>query len=121
MADFSSYFQALENSLGHVAKNAMAKLDHMTFMMAINGLKGTDYESVSIIIDQLVKEHRSVSIPPLYVVAKAHPNMQLRARAQAALKMFDAEARVEELTAGKTMPEGVAALVEHFGNYKKSP
>jgi len=118
MPDFNSYFQSVENLLGGATKGLFAKIDHMTFTMVINGLKGNDYDAVAIIIDQLVKEKRSVAIPPLYVVAKAHPVVPLRAKAQAALKELDPEGAVDRLCEGKSIQESVKALVEHFGNYK---
>jgi hypothetical protein len=120
MPDFASYLQTVENLVGSATKGLMAKLDHMTFKMTINSLKGTDYAAVSIIIDQLVKEHRAVSIPPLYVVAKAHPIAEIKAKAVSALKELDPDGQIEKLTDGKEMPEAVKALVEHFGNFKNS-
>jgi hypothetical protein len=70
------------------------------------------------LIDQLVKEKRPVSIPPLYVVAKAHPLVPLRGKAQAALKTLGVDEEVEKLTQGKEMKDAVKVLVEHYGNYK---
>ncbi|HEY9718759.1 MAG TPA: hypothetical protein V6C69_14910 [Trichormus sp.] len=121
MPDFNSYLQSVENLLGGATKGLFAKIDHMTFSMVINGLKGTDYDAVSIIIDQLVKEKRSVAIAPLYVVAQAHPVVPLRARAQAALRQLDPDGEVDKLAEGKSIQEAVKSLVEHFGNYKASP
>lgn len=121
MANFDSYFQAVENAISGATKGFMAKLDHVTFTMTINGLKGNDYQAVSIIIDQLVKEHRSVSIPPLYVVAKAHPNLRIREKAQSALEQLDAAQQIESLTKDLAMKEAVATLVKHYGNYKAKP
>ena len=119
MADLNTYLHTIEELVNGATKGLFAKLDHMTFKMTINGLKGTDYEAVSILIDQLVKEKRAVSIPPLYVVAKAHPVMPLRSKAQSALKAMDPDNEIDRLTAGKDMKDAVKALVEHYGNYKQ--
>ena len=118
MTDFNSYLQSVETLVTGATKGWFAKLDHMTFKMTINGLKGNDYEAVSILIDQLVKEGRSVSIAPLYVVAQAHPIIPLRKKAEDALHKLDSKHEIEKLTAGKPMQEAVKLLVEHFGNYK---
>jgi hypothetical protein len=120
MPDFTSYLQTVEKLVGSATKGFLGKLDHMTFKMTINGLKGTDYDAVAIIIDQLVKERKPVSIPPLYVVAKAHPIPQIRAKAEAALKQLDPSGEAEKLAHGKEMPEAVKTLTEHYGNFKTS-
>lgn len=119
MADFLSYLQAIENLVGKAGKGLAAKVDQLTFRMVINGLKGTDYEAVSIIIDQLVKEKRPASIPPLYVVAKSHPDQRIRKKAEDALHQLDPEGDAEHLAHDKPMADAVKALVEHFGNYKQ--
>jgi len=118
MPDFTSYLQTVENLVGNATKGFLAKLDHMTFKLTINGLKETDYDAVAITIDQLVKERKPVSIPPLYVVARAHPVPQVRAKAEAALLQLDSSGDIERFTAGKEMAEAVKALVEHYGNFK---
>jgi hypothetical protein len=121
MSDLNIYLQTVEGLVTGATKGFMAKLDHMTFKMVINGLKGEDYQAVSIVIDQLVKEHRPVSIPPLYVVAQKHPNPRIREKALVALNTLDKEKQVEKLTVGKSMQDAVKSLVEHFGNFKQSP
>jgi hypothetical protein len=118
MTDFNSYLQSVETLVTGATKGLFAKLDHMTFKLTINGLKGSDYEAVSILIDQLVKEGRSVSIAPLYVVAKAHPIIPLRKKAEDALHELDSKHEIEKLTDGKSIQEAVKVLVEHFGNYQ---
>lgn len=118
MADLNSYLQYVEGLVGNATKGFLAKLDHMTYKMTVDGLKGTDYDSVAIIIDQLVKEKRSVCIPPLYVVSKAHPVIPIRTKAEKALRELDPAGEVQKLTDGKEMQPAVKALVEHFGNYK---
>ncbi len=118
MTEFNSYLQSIENMVGGATRGFLAKLDHMTFKMTINGLKGTDYEAVAILIDQLVKERKAVSVPPLYVVAEAHPLIPIREKAKAALKALDPQNEIGTITSGKSMQEAVKALVEHYGNYK---
>ncbi|HEY9776878.1 MAG TPA: hypothetical protein V6C81_24150 [Planktothrix sp.] len=118
MADFHTYLQYAENLIGGATKGIFAKIDQMTFKMVIEGLKRDDVQAVSIIIDQLVRERRPVSIPPLFVVAEKHPQEKIRVKAAEALHQLDPEGEVKRLTDGKTIEESVKILVEHYGNYK---
>lgn len=118
MPDFSSYKQAVENVFNLATKGFFSKLDRFTYKMLIDNLKGTDYEQVAGCIDQIVKEKRSTGIPPLYVVAKAHPFVRVRQKAKEALTIMDPDKEVDALTKGKSMEEAVKLLVERFGHYK---
>ena len=94
MVDFHSYLQYAENLITTTTKGFFAKLDGFTFKMMIDGLKREDYQAVTIIIEQIVKERRPVSIPPLYVVAKKHPNDAVRHKADQALNQLDQQGEV---------------------------
>ncbi|HEY9678820.1 MAG TPA: hypothetical protein V6C76_12490 [Drouetiella sp.] len=119
MSDLSNNLEAVEGMLRGAAKGIFAKLDEMTFRMTLNGLKAEDYEAISITIDQLVKEHRAISIPPLYVVSQAHPNVKVRNKAYDALVKIDPSREFEHITEGKPLEEATRALVEKYGNFKK--
>lgn len=118
MSDFVSQMQTVENAIKGTAKGLFAKIDQMTFRMTIDGLKSNDYEALCITIDQLVKEKKPVSIPPLYVVSEAHPNVRAREKAKEAIKSLDPKGEVERLVAGKSIKEATNALIERFGNFK---
>ncbi len=81
-------------------------------------LKSDDPESVRIAIAQLVKEKNPLAIPPLYVVAKAHPGSFLREKAQSALDLIDPQHEAEKIAANKPYKEAVYALVHHYGNFR---
>ena len=99
MSDFLSNLQAVENAVLGAARGVKAKFDSWTFRMLINCLKNDDPTAVSEAIDQLAKEKRPISIPPLFVVARGHPNQMVRERAESAIKQLDEDNEVEELTA----------------------
>lgn len=119
MNDFLSQIQHVESMVKGAAKGVYGMLDQFTFNMLINGLKGNDAQAVIICIDQLVKEKRPLSIPPIYVVAQAHPNDAVKQRAMRALHELDPKGEVEKLTEGKEVKEAVKILVEKYGLYKK--
>lgn len=101
------------------AKGVFNALDHMLYKALIACLKSEDYQAASIAIEQLEKEKKDISIPPLYFVAQAHPNERVRARAKQALATFKKEKEIEALTRDKDLKESVKAMIEHFGNYRQ--
>lgn len=119
MSDFLNHLQMVEEALKGATKGFIAKFDSMTFKMTIGGLKSNDPTAVMISIEQLKKEGRDISIPPLYVVSKAHPVPQVRTKAEEALKELDEDNEIASLTKGKEVKEAVSALVARFGNFKK--
>jgi hypothetical protein len=120
LSEFAAEFTKVADLVGGAAKGVMNKFDQLLFNALIGCLKSNDYEAVKTAIDQLVKENRPVSIPPLYFVSKAHPNDRAREKAQLALKAFDQDAKITEITAGKELKDAVAALVNEYGNYRQS-
>lgn len=119
MSDLASGLQMVENMFRGATKGLFSKIDEMTFKMTLNGLKSEDYDAISITIDQLVKEGKPVSIPPLYVVSQAHPNSRVRTKAYEALKKIDPHCGFEKLTEGLPVEEATKILIEKFGNFKK--
>jgi len=91
----------------------------MLFNALVDCLKGNDYEAARIAIEQLVKEQKPVSIPPLYFVSQAHPNPRIKQKAAEGLRAFKQDKKIEELTTGKEIKEAVNALVQEFGNYQE--
>ncbi len=108
----------VEEAVRGASKGLFAKLDEMTFKATINGLKCDDYAAICITIDQLVKDKKPVSIPPLYVVSQAHPNLRARAKATEAISLLDSKNEVPKLTEGKSLKDSTEALIKRFGNYK---
>ena len=108
----------VEDLFKGATKGIFGKLDQFTFKMTINGLKSEDYEAICITIDQLVKEKKPVSIPPLYVVSQAHPNPRVRLKATEAIRTLDTHSVVPKLTEGKSVQDAARALIEKFGNFK---
>lgn len=119
MSDFLSQLQMVEEAVKGATKGFMAKLDSVTFKMTIGGLKSNDPTAAMISIEQLAKEKREISIPPLYVVARGHPVQQVRDKAEEALKQLDKGNEIPALVKGKEVKEAVVALVARFGNFKK--
>jgi len=118
VSDFAAEFSKVTDMVSGAAKGVLNKFDHMLFNALIGCLKSDDYEAARVAIEQLVKEQKPVSIPPLYFVSKAHPNYRIKEEAAKGLKAFKQEAKIEELTAGKDIKEAVNALVQEFGNYR---
>ncbi|HEY9680907.1 MAG TPA: hypothetical protein V6C86_04930 [Oculatellaceae cyanobacterium] len=118
MTDFRTQLQAFDDFLKTAASGLRQSFDRVTFRMTVNYLKSDDPESVRLAITQLAKEKNPLSIPPLYVVAKAHPSAFLRERAQEALKVLDPEGQAAKIADGKDYKDAVVDLVKHFGNYK---
>ena len=96
----------------------MGKIDQMTFAMLINNLKDTDYHVVAGTLEQLEKEKRPISIPPVFFLAVSHPDARIRARAAKALELIDETGESSKLTSGKRPEDAVRALIEHFGNFR---
>ncbi len=94
------------------------KFDRVTFRMLVDCLKSDDAEAVRVAIEQLAKEKSSVAIPPLYVVAKAHPSLSIREKAAHVLMQLDPSGEAGKIADGKQYKEAVVELVKHFGNYK---
>jgi len=86
--------------------------------MLVDCLKSDDPEAVRVSIEQLAKENNPIGIPPLYVVAKAHPSAFIREKASNALKQLDPQGQATKIADGKQYKEAVVELVKHFGNYK---
>lgn len=118
MSDYGAQFNSVADLVSTATKGIFNKIDHMLFKALIAGLKNEDYQAVSIVIDQLVKEQKLVSIPPLYFVSQAHPNDRVRQKAEVALTTFKQDQKIAELTAGKELKAAVADLIKEFGNYK---
>ncbi len=118
MSDFLKSFQTVEDFVKNSTKGFMQSLDHMTFKATVNMLKSNDPESVRIAIDQLIKEKNPLSIPPLYVVAKAHPSSFLKDKARSALALIDPDHEADKIAGEKPYKEAVFALVQHYGNYR---
>jgi hypothetical protein len=119
MSDFQSKFQSITDIVQGTAQSIMGKIDHFTFKMLVGCLKNEDFESANGAIEQLTKEKRPLSIPPLYYVWKAHPNKRIRERAEKALEVIDDKAAIVEMTEGKSLEEAVKTLIEHYGNFKQ--
>ena len=118
MTDFRTQLQAFDDFLKTATFGLKQKFDNVTFRMTINFLKSEDPEAVRTAILQLAKEKNPLSIPPLYVVAKAHPSPFLRDKAVEALRTLDPEGEAAKIADGKDYKVAVAELVKHFGNYK---
>ncbi len=119
MSDYQQKFQSMTGVVHDAAQSVMNKIDHFTFKMLVNCLKTEDYEACKTAIEQLAKEKRPLSIPPLYYVATAHPNGKVREKAWKALEIIGDKKLIEELTQGKTTEEGVKALIQEYGNYRE--
>jgi hypothetical protein len=118
VSDFASEFSKVTDMVNGAAKGVLSKIDHMLFSALISCLKSSDFEAVKVAVDQLVKEKRPVSIPPLYFVSKAHPIERIREKAKSGLSAFGEDKKIEELTAGKEVKDAVQALIEEYGNYR---
>lgn len=118
MADFVSSFVAFEESLRSAAGNVMGKLDQFTFKMLINNLKSTDYQVVVETLDQLEKEKRTISIPPIYFLSTSHPDNRIRVRAEKALANIDPKGEAAKLVHGKDPKEAVGILIHKYGNFR---
>lgn len=119
MSDFQHKFQSVTDMVQGTAQSIMGKIDHFTFKMLVNCLRNEDFESANTAIEQLTKEKRPLSIPPLYYVWKAHPNQRIRERAEKALEIIDDKDAIVKLTDGKSLEDAVKALIEHYGNFKQ--
>lgn len=119
VSELGAGLELVENMFRGVTKGFFSKIDEMTFKMTLNGLKADDFEAISITIDQLVKENRRISIPPLYVVSQAHPLVRVRTKAYEALTKIDPDREFEHLTEGKPLEAATRILIEKYGNYKK--
>lgn len=108
----------LESFIKETSVSAYKKFDKATYRMLIDGLKGEDPESVKVVIDQLKNERHPLAIPPMFIVAHAHPIEWVRKQAQNALLDLAGANELEGLTSGKTFKEQVKILVEHYGNYR---
>jgi len=118
VSDFSTEFKSFHDTLGKSVKGVLNMIDQWSFKSLVDGLKDNDYDSVATCIDQLVKERKPISIPPIYFVSQAHPNTLVRQKALKSLHLFDRDKEIEQLTAGKTFQEATKALIDKYGNYK---
>jgi hypothetical protein len=119
MSDYQSKFHSITDLVQGAAQSVMSKIDHFTFKMLVNCLKNEDFESANTAIEQLTKEKRPLSIPPLYYVWQAHPSKRIRDRAEKALDIIGDKAEIKSLTEGKNIEDAVRALIEHYGNFKQ--
>jgi hypothetical protein len=118
MSDYGTQFNSVADLVATATKGLYNKIDHMLFKALVACLKSEDYQAVSVAIDQLVKEKKLISIPPLYFVAKAHPNERARKKAEVALTTFNQDKRIAELTEKKEIKVAVTELIKEYGNYK---
>lgn len=87
--------------------------------MLINCLKNPDYQVVVDALNQLEKEKRPISIPPIYFLAQAHPNQRIRLHSAKVLKTLDPDNVVTTIVGNKNPQEAVKALIEYYGNFRK--
>lgn len=119
MSEYKDKFQDLAGFVENAAKSIMGRLDQFTFKMMVDNLKSSDYESVKGTIEQLEREAKPLSIPPLYFVAQEHPVKQVRTRALQAVEKIGDKREIDKLTKGKSTEEAVKALIEEFGHYRQ--
>ncbi len=119
MSDYQNKFQSITELVQGTAKSIMSKIDHFTFKMLVDCLKNEDYEAATTAIEQLAKEKRPLSIPPLYYVWKAHPNARVQEKAMKALEIIGDRKQIDQLTQDKSTEEAVKALIHFYGNYKQ--
>lgn len=119
MSDFAGQFKTFADSLGSAAQGVFNKLDQWSFRMVVDNLKSSDFDVAKESIDQLTKEKRPLAIPPLFFVSKLHPNEYVRAAAVKALKEFDQDKEIEELTQGKPVDDATKALIIKYGNFRQ--
>jgi hypothetical protein len=119
VSDWVSQFKTFNDSIGNAAKNVFNMIDMWSFKAVVNNLKSEDYDVVKSAVEQLVKEKRPLSIPPLYFVSQAHPNTHVRKIALKALQDLGVDQEVEKITKGKTVEEATKVLIETYGNYKQ--
>lgn len=108
----------MEESVRAAAGNVMGKLDQITFRMLINCLKSPDYQVVVDTLEQLEREKRPISIPPIFFLSVAHPDKRIRDRATKALSVMDDFSEIEKLTRGKEAKDAVGILIQKYGNYR---
>tara|TARA_Y100001978_G_C23675553_1_gene426201 strand:- start:1400 stop:1759 length:360 start_codon:yes stop_codon:yes gene_type:complete len=118
MSEFSDKFQDLAGFVDGAARSIMGKIDQFTFKMLVDGLKSNDYEAVKSNIEQLERENRPLSIPPLYFVSQEHPIKAIRERATKALSKMEKPGELEKITRGKSTEDAVKALIEAYGHYR---
>jgi len=120
LSDFLGCLRLVEGELKAAADSALSAFDRITYSMLVDCLKSEDPAAVKEAIDQLVKEERAIAIPPLYLVAHAHPVPWVRQQASAGLQKLGDSVQIEKLTAGKDTLQAVKLLVEEYGHYKMS-
>lgn len=119
MSEFIDKFQDLAGFVETKAKSIMGALDQLTFKMMVNQLKSNDYEAVKTTIEQLEKEGRPLTIPPLYFVSKEHPIKAIRDRAQLAIGKIGKMSDIERITKDKSTEEAVKELIKEYGHYRQ--
>jgi hypothetical protein len=118
LTDFASSFHALEEKLRAAACTFMSKIDQITFRALVDNLKDPDFQVVAGTLEQLEKEKRLISIPPVYFLAAAHPDKRIRQRAAKALVAIDPDGEVEKLVRGKETEDAVHLLIQKYGNFR---
>ena len=118
MSDYTSQIGSVLDKVVAGSKGIMGMIDQMLYKSLVGFLKSDDYEAVATALDQLTKEKKNISIPPIYFVAKAHPNERARAKATECLRAFGQDKKISELTAGKNVQDATHALINEYGNFK---
>ena len=118
LSDFQSTFQTVEESLRSAAGNVMGKIDQMTFKWLVDNLKSTDYQVVVDTLDQLEKEKRPISIPPIYFLSVSHPDPRIQRRAAQALQNIDPTGDALSSVEGQSPQEAVKHLIDKYGNFR---
>lgn len=118
MADFATSFQAFEEMLRSASDNVLGKFDRFTFKMLVNNLKSTDFQVVKDTLEQLGKEKRPISIPPVYYVYAEHPDNRLRMVAEKSLHEIDPTGDWQKVTKGKSTKDAVMELIKLYGNFR---
>lgn len=119
MADFQTTFQTLDDLLRSATAGFMSKIDQVTFRLLVDCLKNPDYQVVIDALEQLEREKRPISIPPVYFLAQAHPDPRIRRQAAKVLSSLDPEDAVKKLVQNKETAEAIKALIVHYGNFRK--
>lgn len=116
--DFVASLKTVEDEVKSRAGSVFSTLDRWSYGMMVNCLKSEDPMAVKNAIDQMVKEKKSVAIPPLYLVSVAHPSDWVRQQAVAALPKLIPAADLKKLTEGKETKQAVSALIEKYGHFR---
>ncbi len=116
--DFANLLKNLLSEIISIVGSSTADWDKKSYESVVKCLMMEDDIAVREAVDQLVKEGKSIAIPPLYLTSQRHPNQLVRKHAWKEISQLESHTKINELIKGKDIETALETLIKEYGHFK---